>query len=885
MKRVISTLVTLVIALFVFSEISMAQTPIDQWGSIGRHGWPIINSTTPGNAGMGGTGSPPAGAWATLRGGFAPLTATTTNAVVVTGKVEFVGGGPTSWSALRYGIFRHDSAGTLINLNTDTVRWSGLENNAYGYMFSPHSGTNDQVSGNGGNGTQWSVNGGSWISTFSGGNYTLGVVNQAPARAPMSAGIYNWAFSVRPMGDGTHEVRWYIVKEDNGYWFGGIRIDTSSVGSNSYNGVVFGINPGNDIGTTGLTQVNLSEVQASLGTPITIPEAPFEPFYVEDWGSINRHGWPIIPGGVIGNCGMGGTGSTPSGAWATLRGGFIEPLTATPTRAIIVTGKVEFVGGGPTSWSALRYGLFRHDSAGTVQYANTDTARWGRIVNPGTDTAMFVSGKENDAYGFMFTPHSGTNDQVSGNSGNGTQWSVNGGSWISTFSGGNYTMGVINQAPARAPMSAGTYNWAFSVRPMGDGTHEIRWYIIKDDNSYWFGGTHIDTSSRGSDVYNGIVFGINPGNDIGTTGITGVNLTDVFIDLGDPINVPEAPWQGYYLDSWGFMGDRTGGWDFLPGAVIGNAGAGGTQPNTDWVAMRGGLISTVDISAGRKITFTGKMIFEGGGFEGWSGLRYGLFYGENPGNVVDGDTTLARWTGSEDNHSGYLFLPPSGTNELPIWAGVGGAGSYGGVINSTWLMTNGSQSYVLGANGQQPANAVAGPGTYDFSISVADVGPANEIIFNLAKDDGSYTFSGTKLDYHNVIATEKFNGIYFALNSWEGSTTTSMKVIDVFVDREDVTGIEDEFDGQIPAAYDLKQNFPNPFNPATTIQFALPRSGEVNLVVYDVLGKEVARLASGEFSAGTHTVHFNASNLASGVYFYKLDTGDFVSVKKLLLVK
>jgi hypothetical protein len=568
-----------------------------------------------------------------------------------------------------------------------------------------------------------------------------------------------------------------------------------------------------------------------------------------------------------------------------LRGGFVVPVTTTPTKAVIVTGKAEFVGGGPTSWSALRYGIFRHDSAGTVQYANTDTARWGTIQYAGTDSARFVNGLENRAYGYMFSPHSGTNDQVSGNGGNGTQWSVNGGSWVSTFSGGSYTMGVIDQAPARAPMSAGIYNWAFSVRPLGDGTHEVRWYIMKEDSSYWFGGIDIDTSSVGSDTYNGIVFGINPGNDIGTTGMTGVNLTDVLVDLGAPIEIPEAPWEAYYLDAWGFIGDRTGGWDFIPDPVIGNAGVGGTEPNTDWVAVRGGFVTPVDISANRKIILTGKMIFEGGGFEGWSGLRYGLFYGENPGSVVDGDTTIARWTGSEDAHSGYLFLPPSGTNDLPIWSGVGGAGTWGGVLNSKWLFTSGQDNYILGSNVQEPAEAVAGPGTYNFSITVAATGSANEVTFSLTKDDGSYSFTGSAEDSHNLIASEKFNGIYFALNNWSGSTTTSMKLKDVKIDRADVTGVEGGVNNNLPVAYELKQNYPNPFNPSTTIRFALPQSGEVNLVVYDILGRVVTELAAGNFDAGYHTINFNASDLASGVYFYALRAGDFVSVKKLMLLK
>lgn len=89
----------------------------------------------------------------------------------------------------------------------------------------------------------------------------------------------------------------------------------------------------------------------------------------------------------------------------------------------------------------------------------------------------------------------------------------------------------------------------------------------------------------------------------------------------------------------------------------------------------------------------------------------------------------------------------------------------------------------------------------------------------------------------------------------------------------------------IPSAYALYQNYPNPFNPATKITFDLPQSGLVNLTVYDVLGRKVAVLLNDFTQAGTHSVRFNASNLSSGVYIYKITAGKFSDTKKLLLMK
>ncbi|KAA3615262.1 MAG: DUF5123 domain-containing protein [Calditrichaeota bacterium] len=89
----------------------------------------------------------------------------------------------------------------------------------------------------------------------------------------------------------------------------------------------------------------------------------------------------------------------------------------------------------------------------------------------------------------------------------------------------------------------------------------------------------------------------------------------------------------------------------------------------------------------------------------------------------------------------------------------------------------------------------------------------------------------------------------------------------------------------IPQVFYLKQNYPNPFNPSTTITFGLNKAGKTKMVVYNVLGREVATLVNKEMAAGTYTVQFQNSNLASGVYFYRLTSGKNVSIKKMLLVK
>jgi hypothetical protein len=99
-----------------------------------------------------------------------------------------------------------------------------------------------------------------------------------------------------------------------------------------------------------------------------------------------------------------------------------------------------------------------------------------------------------------------------------------------------------------------------------------------------------------------------------------------------------------------------------------------------------------------------------------------------------------------------------------------------------------------------------------------------------------------------------------------------------------ITGIE-PIGNIVPDKFELSQNYPNPFNPVTNINFNIPKAGMVKMAVYDALGRKVTELVNGQFNAGSYKVDFNASSLASGIYFYKLETEGFTDVKKMMLVK
>ncbi|MFN3872464.1 MAG: T9SS type A sorting domain-containing protein [Ignavibacterium sp.] len=98
-------------------------------------------------------------------------------------------------------------------------------------------------------------------------------------------------------------------------------------------------------------------------------------------------------------------------------------------------------------------------------------------------------------------------------------------------------------------------------------------------------------------------------------------------------------------------------------------------------------------------------------------------------------------------------------------------------------------------------------------------------------------------------------------------------------------GIEDQKVEEIPTTFSLEQNFPNPFNPTTTIQYSLPQAEDVTLKIYNLLGEEVKTLVNDYQQAGKHSVQFNSNNLASGIYFYRLQAGSFIQTKKMILIK
>ena len=160
------------------------------------------------------------------------------------------------------------------------------------------------------------------------------------------------------------------------------------------------------------------------------------------------------------------------------------------------------------------------------------------------------------------------------------------------------------------------------------------------------------------------------------------------------------------------------------------------------------------------------------------------------------------------------------------------------------------------------------------------VGDSGQIIKTV--DSGRTWLKQESNVYNNLFALSFVD----TLTGWiVGDQNLIIKTQDGGENWSVVVGIDEPYREILPSGFHLSQNSPNPFNPSTTIEYTLPKSGFVSLIVYNLLGQEVARLVNGEFDAGNHKVRWDASDMASGVYLYRLQTGDFVKTRKMVLLR
>ncbi len=155
---------------------------------------------------------------------------------------------------------------------------------------------------------------------------------------------------------------------------------------------------------------------------------------------------------------------------------------------------------------------------------------------------------------------------------------------------------------------------------------------------------------------------------------------------------------------------------------------------------------------------------------------------------------------------------------------------------------------------------------------------------NISVYDGGNNFigSGHTREVEFIAASSTFLSVGVDdTNYTTGSTAVTSRSLNF---KSGTTGVTPVPTG-VPGEFSLKQNYPNPFNPSTKITFALPTQSYVSMKVYDILGREIATLASGDMNAGSYTVDFDAARLSAGLYFCRLTAGNVTSTMKMSLVK
>lgn len=333
-------------------------------------------------------------------------------------------------------------------------------------------------------------------------------------------------------------------------------------------------------------------------------------------------------------------------------------------------------------------------------------------------------------------------------------------------------------------------------------------------------------------------------------------------------------------------------------------------------------ISFYNSSTGWGCGFTGKIFKTINGGSDWTTKTVGteafkdiLFVNQTTGLVCGDIGRLYKSTNGGDNWvaknpgTSLMLRTITNYNSSKYLIG-GGEGSEGIIIRSTnegdsWETMQTFERSILKI---QFVNSTTGFAASDERIYKSTNGGANWVDVNLP---GSGYFVSFHMASANVGYASNWDVTYKTLDggmTWYEQNTvlpnTSIKDIEFAPGSTSVgwmcgsygamvytnnsgggfIGIE-PISGSVPEKYSLSQNYPNPFNPTTNIKLQIPKEGFVKLTVFDVTGKEIALLVNEELNAGEYKVDFNATGLASGLYFYKLETADFTDVKKMILVK
>jgi uncharacterized delta-60 repeat protein len=286
--------------------------------------------------------------------------------------------------------------------------------------------------------------------------------------------------------------------------------------------------------------------------------------------------------------------------------------------------------------------------------------------------------------------------------------------------------------------------------------------------------------------------------------------------------------------------------------------------------------SKIKIDASDNIYITGMSIGSGTNYD-YATLKY------NSAGVLQWS---ARYNGTANNYDYAYTLDIDASGNVYV---TGNAfDDFGTVKYNSAGVQQWAQTYNGPGNGAEVANSIVVDAQGNAYVTGSSFGSTTQYDFATIKYNTSgvqqwvqrYNGPGDFYDIPFSVAVDAQGNVYASGESGGSSSGLDFAV----VKYSQTVGIE-PVSNEAPGQYILSQNYPNPFNPATFIEFALPNSGFVSLKIYDMLGRDIESLVSSDLKAGVYKALWNASNYTSGVYYYKLNSGNFSETKKMILVK
>ena len=369
-----------------------------------------------------------------------------------------------------------------------------------------------------------------------------------------------------------------------------------------------------------------------------------------------------------------------------------------------------------------------------------------------------------------------------------------------------------------------------------------------------------------------VSFAVSPNRTGGANLFIGTYPSDVFLSTDNGTSWTEVANSGLTEDtvalSLAVSSNETGGTNLFAGTgqnnefYIGSRGEGvylSTNNGTSWTSINTGLTNP-------SVTALAVSSNETGGTNLFAGTNGGVFLSTN-----NGTSWTAINTGLTNPNVTAFAVSSNETGGTNLFAGTNG-GVFLSTNNGTnWTAVNTG----LGADTIIVSFAVSPNGTGGANLFV---GTSPDGVFLSTNNGTSWTSVNAGLGSKNLLVTS------LLVNGTNLFAATLGSCVWVRPLSQMITGVKEK-QNNLPTNFSLQQNYPNPFNPSTVINYSIPKTSLVTIKVYNVLGKEMATLVNEEKIAGNYSVQFSGSKLSSEIYFYRMQAGDFVQTKKLLLLK